>query len=60
MEKISKFKSVKEFCESVKNGKTVYWSDSDYIVKFDNTDKFCDKILHLLYGYKIALKYAYL
>lgn len=37
MEKISKFKSVKEFCESVKNGKTVYWSDIDYIVKFDNT-----------------------
>lgn len=43
MEKISKFKNVKEFCESVKNGKTVYWSDSDYIVKFDNTDKFCDR-----------------
>ena len=42
MENFKRFKTVNEFCEAIKNGKTVYWRNSDYVVKFDDTDKFYD------------------
>lgn len=40
---MEKFKTVNAFCNAVKKGKVVNWSNSNYVVKIDYTSDFCDR-----------------
>lgn len=53
---MEKFKTVKEFCDAVKSGKNVYWSDTDYVIKFDNhSNSHCDLYYIYCLGTKLRL-----
>lgn len=40
---MEKFKTVNAFCDAIKKGKVVNWSNSNYVVKIDYTSDFCDR-----------------